>query len=107
MTHKMDDHYKSFADYSFSTALEFMKDGERVARRGWNGRDMWVARSPGNPALPAANFWSDAARSFANANGGTAEVLPCYIMKTADNKIVMGWLASQTDMEAEDWFMVD
>jgi hypothetical protein len=31
------------------------------------------------------------------------EVLPYIIMKTADDKILMGWLASQSDMLAEDW----
>lgn len=34
------------------------------------------------------------------------KVLPCITMKTADNAILMGWLASQTDMLAEDWAIV-
>lgn len=91
---------------NFGQALDAMNDGYRVARHGWNGKHMWICRGEGNPALPAANFWNPHTRAFAEANGGTAEVLPYLIMKTADNKILMGWLASQSDLLAEDWELV-
>ncbi|WP_418294851.1 Thoeris anti-defense Tad2 family protein [Microvirga ossetica] len=39
--------------------------------------------------------------------GQVAEVLPYIIMKTADDKILMGWLASQTDTLAEDWIEIE
>jgi len=87
-------------------ALQRAKQGDRVARRGWNGRDMWVTYSPGADALPAANFWSPANKRFAESQGGYARVLPCFTMKTADGSILMGWLASQTDMIADDWFVL-
>lgn len=35
------------------------------------------------------------------------EICPHIDMKTADNKLVIGWLASQTDMLAEDWNVVE
>jgi hypothetical protein len=96
------------ADVSdFGMALRALKQGCRVARRGWNGQGMWLALSPGNPALPADKFWAGPNREFAEGNGGAAEVLPSVTMKTADGKIVMGWLASQTDMLAEDWYALD
>jgi hypothetical protein len=50
-----------------------------------------------------ANFWSPWHRAFAEQNGGTAEVLPCITMKTAENRILMAWLASQTDVLSDDW----
>lgn len=90
----------------FGTAIAGMMAGERWARRGWSGKDMWVTFSPGHVALPAHYFWADANRRYAESQGGTAEVLPCFTMKTADGKILMGWLASQTDMAADDWFEV-
>jgi hypothetical protein len=37
----------------------------------------------------------------------TTQVLPCIIMKTATDEILMGWLASQTDILAEDWLIVE
>ena len=40
-------------------------------------------------------------------NGGTVKVMPYVTMKTANGAIVMGWLASQTDMLAEDWEVVE
>ena len=42
----------------------------------------------------------------AKEQGGYATVLPCITMKTATGEILMGWLASQTDMLAEDWGIV-
>ena len=34
-------------------------------------------------------------------------VLPAIVMKTAENQFCVGWLASQTDMLSEDWYIVD
>lgn len=90
----------------FGTALHALKGGKRVARAGWNGKGMWLALSPGNPALEAGKFWAGPNRAYAEENGGTAPVLPCITMKTATGEILMGWLASQTDMLAEDWTIV-
>ena len=91
----------------FGEAIRALKTGKRVWRDGWNGKGMWLAHSPGNSALQANKFWAASNRQFAEANGGTAEVLPSITMKTADSKILMGWLASQTDMLADDWQMGD
>jgi hypothetical protein len=92
---------------TFSWALDRMKAGYKVARAGWNGKGMWISVSPGSAALPAEKFWNPHNRAFAESNGGTADVLPCVTMKTADGKILMGWLASQSDMLAEDWVVVE
>jgi len=91
----------------FGAAIEALKQGKRVARKGWNGKGMWLALSVGNPSLPAANFWNPHNKAFAEQNGGQAEVLSVITMKTADDKILMGWLASQTDMLSEDWCILD
>ena len=93
---------------SFSRALEALRDGRRIARAGWNGKGMWLAISgPDGPRNVAhENLWSKHASTFARLNGGSAEVLPCILMKTADDKILMGWLASQTDMLADDWMIL-
>lgn len=90
-------------------ARKAMKDGRKVARAGWNGKDMWVAYSPGCKDLLYDNFWSPAVKSWVLDYGtlGRADVLPCFLMKTVDGKILIGWLASQTDLDAEDWFIVD
>lgn len=93
-------------DLTFGDAIEAIKAGFRVARRGWNGKDMWLCYGKGHPALPAANFWNPHTRAHADENGGTAPVLPYIIMKTAGGEVLMGWLASQSDMLAEDWVLI-
>jgi hypothetical protein len=99
--------YLKEAGMDFGDAIRALKEGKRVARSGWNGKGMWLAYSPGSQALPAERFWAGANREFAERRAtGTADVLPCITMKTADEKILMGWLASQTDMLAEDWAVV-
>jgi hypothetical protein len=92
---------------TFGQAIEALKEGKRVARQGWNGKGMWLALSVGTPQLPSDKFWNPHNRRFAEENGGTAEVLSVITMKTADDKILMGWLASQTDMLSEDWCILD
>ncbi|MEI5996814.1 DUF2829 domain-containing protein [Paraburkholderia bengalensis] len=93
---------------SFGDALVMLKAGKKVARSGWNGKGMWLALScNGTREVPAASFWAPPNREYAEANGGAATVLPSITMKTATGEILMGWLASQTDMLAEDWTVVE
>ena len=67
-------------------AVEELKNGRRVARKGWNGKNMWLVLFEGSPAEGDFVF----------------ERLPYVAMKTADEKLVP-WLCSQTDLLAEDW----
>lgn len=82
--------------------------GERAARLGWNGKDRWLALScEGSREVPAAGFWSPANRWLAEQQpSGTAMVLPSIAMKTATGELLMGWLASETDMQVKDWVML-
>ncbi|CAG9255941.1 DUF2829 domain-containing protein [Paraburkholderia caribensis] len=100
--------YRLTDGLTFGLAIEALKKGERVARSGWNGKGMWLALScNGTREVPAAGFWAPPNRAFAEANGGKATVLPSITMKTATGEILMGWLASQTDMLADDWLIVE
>ncbi len=91
----------------FGEALRVLKAGGRVARSGWNGKNMWLSMSSAAPMLvKAESFWSPHNAAYASSNGGAATVLPSITMKTATGEILMGWLASQTDMLAEDWMQV-
>jgi hypothetical protein len=76
----------------FGAALVALKDGKAVCREGWNGKGMHLAYiSPTGWALHGY---------FPSAVGVT--YAPWICMKTVDNKIVP-WLASQTDILADDW----
>jgi hypothetical protein len=92
---------KSCVVSDFGYAIRMLKDGQKVAREGWNGKGMWLSLScDGTRNVEAKNFWSPHNARYAAKNGGAAKVLPCITMK-------MGWLASQTDMLAEDWMVVE
>lgn len=71
--------------FSFSRAIELLKEGGRVARTGWNGKGMWLELQ-----VPDEH---------------SKMTLPYIYMKTADDNVVP-WLASQTDILAEDWELV-
>ena len=94
---------------TFGMAIEAMKQGKKVARAGWNGKGMWlcIPLVDGPKEIPAANVWGKPNAEYAEANGGTVKVVPYITMKAADGSIVMGWLASQTDMLSDDWVIVD
>lgn len=84
------DHEPGFHFFNFSETLEFLKAGLKVAREGWNGKGMYIT------LIPAGNAMF---QGYPMQN--------CLGMKTADNKMQPGWLASQADMLAEDWGIVD
>lgn len=82
---------------TFSEALEALKRGKKVARSGWNGKGMFVFLVPGS------TFKVNRAPLLGIYPKGTEITYHAHIdMKTADNQIVP-WLASQTDILANDW----
>lgn len=93
----------------FGWALEMLKAGYKVARKGWNGKGMWLSLSgtDGMRHVHANNLWSKNIADYARTQPDScAQVQPCVVMKTATGQIQMGWLASQSDMLAEDWELV-
>lgn len=91
--------------YNFGEAIEALKQGKKVARKGWNGKGMYLWLKPA--ATIKAEWCKDPIlKDIAEANGGEVEALGTICMKTADGKILTGWLASQTDMLLEDWVIV-
>ena len=71
---------------SFSGAILALKDGERIARRGWNGKGMWLGLQKPDPH--------------------SHMTLPYIYMSTVTGDLVP-WLASQTDVLADDWEVVE
>ena len=90
----------------FGGAIEVLKQGHAVARKGWNGKGMWIALGQGNEALEAEKFWNPHSRAHAVKQGGTAKVEPYIIFKNAQDNIQMGWQPSQADVLANDWVVV-
>lgn len=71
---------------NFGQTIEKLKEGKKVARKGWNGKGMWIRIQ-----VPTEK---------------SKMTLPYIYMKTADDNLVP-WLASQTDILAEDWKIVN
>lgn len=99
--------YKRARGLTFGLALEALKQGKRVARAGWNGKNMFLFLLPGG-TVPTKAIHDPALRKVIEqqVDGDTFEGLPSIRMWTADKKILTGWLASQTDMLSEDWMIV-
>jgi hypothetical protein len=94
---------------SFGHALVAMKAGHKVARAGWNGKGMWVALTPGSVFAAHHAKPGHAAVHRAIELASTEDsivLLPHIDMRTADGSMNVGWLASQTDMLADDWQIV-
>ncbi len=66
----------------FGGALQYLKDGKRVARTGWNGKGMWLKLQ-----VPDAH----------------SKMQRPYIYMSPADGLLVPWLASQTDMLADDW----
>jgi hypothetical protein len=77
--------------HSFSVALEMLKDGEKVARTGWNGKGLWLElqRPDVNSKMTLPYVFINYPDDAANTPGARVP-----------------WLASQTDLLAEDWILL-
>lgn len=90
----------------FGDAIAALKNGHFISRAGWNGRGKYLWLLPA-ATVPAEWCKEPHLKLLAEKNGGAIECLPSIRMLTADRKVLTGWLASQTDMMATDWQVVD
>lgn len=94
----------------FGGAIKALKEGHKVARQGWNGKGMFLWLKP---AAEVKSEWckDPLLKSLADENGGSIAALGTICMYTHDasgrKAVLTGWLASQSDMLLEDWFVVE
>ena len=77
---------------NFGEALAELKAGGKVARRGWNGKGMWLE-------MQRPDTFSKMTLPYVYLN------YPDDAVNTPGARVP--WLASQTDMLAEDWGIVE
>lgn len=87
--------------FDFGEAIKRLKEGRTVARKGWNGKGMFLYYVPANRYTAI----TDAAKKIAGEDN-KVEYGAYIAMKTAQGNVVP-WLASQTDVLAEDWVEVE
>lgn len=81
----------------FGTAIKWLKEGKKVARKDWNGKNMWLV------FMPPFRVEEPNERTQAH---GIKEAFDCggyIVMWTAQGVRQPGWIASQPDMLSEDW----
>ena len=110
---------------TFGQALESIKRGHLVTRQGWNGKGMFIFMRPADelhvsfvakeikslPRRVKDYYYQDCI----DENGNPIDLqkddvvkFTAYIcMKAADGTIVNGWLASQSEMLANDWMIFE
>ena len=92
----------------FGDCLKMLNEGKRMARAGWNGKGMYVYLTKGRE-IPV-DKWETRIPSQkpteAEKEKGFITILPHIDMMSAQGDRVIGWLASQTDMLADDWEVV-
>lgn len=90
--------YRETTGLSFGLAIEAAKMGKKIARNGWNGKSQYVELAT--------------CISYQNAGGETVNAEHCAIGNKAlafvgTSGVQLGWLASQADMLADDWYIVE
>lgn len=88
---------------NFGQAIEAVKNGCKIARNGWNGKGMFVVYQKGYPEGIAVN--KNTAEAYDVPEGTIMKFRPYLQMYCADHSCQM-WLASQSDILAEDWYIV-
>lgn len=81
----------------FSDALRLIKEGKRVQRAGWNGKNMFIFLVPGS------TFKVNREPLMSILGEGTEVSYHGHIDMRCVNGQIVPWLCSQTDMLAEDW----
>lgn len=92
-------------DMTFGEAIEALKKGYRVSRKGWNGKGMFLflhEKMECESVEGPENVYIQTLKELTEKNG-RVEFVPVICMKAANDEVVVGWLASQTDMLSNDW----
>lgn len=109
------------SNLSFGEAIKAVKQGKMISREGWNGKGMFVFQRPSDEiGLEQIVFIKSIpiqVKEFLIAKDlnewpiekGVKQIkFGAYLcMYAADGSIVNGWLASQTDILAEDWCVLE
>ena len=90
--------YRLTDGMSFGLAIEAAKQGKKIARSGWNGKGQYVELATG---ISYTNNSGEVVNAEHAAIGNKA------LAFVGTSGVQLGWLASQADMLAEDWYIVE
>jgi len=81
------DAYRRINNMTFGLAVEALKKGYRICRKGWNGKGMYIQLNKGG-------------------DYEFSELLPFFVIKNTSNSFNT-WVPSISDILAEDWMIVE
>lgn len=96
--------YRPCGNMTFGIALEMLKKGFRVARKGWNGKGMFVVFQKGYPDGIPCN--KQTAEAWGISEGDLFKCNPYLQIRCVDGSYSM-WVPSINDCLAEDWVIVE
>lgn len=98
--------------FDFGKALDLLKIGKLVARKNWNGKNMFIFMRPSDELNE--DFIIDKVKSLPisfkewvkknPSENGIVKFNNYLCLKSANNEIINGWIPSQSDIFANDWF---
>lgn len=100
---QFDETYRPCDNMTFGIALEMLKKGFRVARKGWNGKGMFVVFQKGYPDGIPCN--KQTAEAWGISEGDLFKCNPYLQIRCVDGSHSM-WVPSINDCLAEDWIIV-
>ena len=93
----------------FSEAITRCMNGEKITRRDWNGKGMFVYYIP--PHDVAVEEWRTRSKNTeltsSEKYGGKVRIAGHFDMYNAQGIRIIGWLASQTDMASDQWEVIE
>lgn len=92
------------SNLDFGAALACLKGGAKATRAGWNGPDQYIVLQHGYPKGIPIN--KNTAEATGIPEGTVCRFLPYLMIRTTQGDFVP-WLASQTDLLAEDWIVAE
>ena len=95
--------------FGYDKVVKGLKRGKVFARQGWNGKGMFIYMNMGSTPTQRKvvnRINGVSSKLFEVGDEGTVTRMPNINFNAADGSTVVGWLASQTDMFAEDWVEV-
>lgn len=84
--------------FGFDVAVKLLKEGKKVKRSGWNGKNQYISIGK---SISFINVENEIINQDHETMGNAA------IVFYGSAGIQVGWLASQADILSDDWMVIE
>ena len=98
---------------TFGEALEALKDGKKVTRQGWNGKNMYLVLvvKTADTSCDSVEVFKDIARPLKNhPESPCKKYVPTdayIVIRTSNGTVQPGWVPTQADMLSDNWYILE